>query len=394
MSSIFFHLDFDAFFASVEQLDAPALVGRPVIVGADPDGRGVVSACSYAARKSGIHSAMPISIAKQKCPDGVFLPVRMQRYQEISQAVMTMLQQTAPATHQMSIDEAFLDYSGTDRLLGNCEKIAGNLRQKILTEYGLTVSIGIGSNPYIAKLASAACKPDGLLRIQDKDVLAFIDSTPLHKLWGIGPKTCEQLTQFNFCRAADIRAAGITDLVAILGRAAGERIWKIAHGIDPGVIHEQPKSRSISTEHTFMRDIGNTSALYSKLFEMCNAVMLRVLHEGFRSQTVVVRLRSNQFETHSAQKTLPGDISSTEELFQTARQLIAPLAASARRIRLIGVGLGKLSSSSGARQNNLFTEKRDKQKSVEAAVLALQKKFGSAAITKAELIQKDSQHDT
>ncbi|AFG37775.1 DNA polymerase IV [Spirochaeta africana] len=386
MSKTFFHVDLDAFFAAVEQLDNPALQGTPVIVGADPGGRGVVAACSYEARKHGVHSAMPISMARQRCPHATFLPVRMSRYQEISQGIMQYLRDKAPVMHQVSIDEAFLDYSGTRRLLGEPAVVASRLRQETKARFGLTMSIGIGVNAYIAKLASAAAKPDGILEVAEADGIDFVDSIPLGKLWGIGPKTLEQLQQFNICSTTQLRRATIADLTALFGPAGAQRLHAIVRGIDPGIIQDIPHSRSISTEHTFERDERSPARLRTKLFELCHSVMFRSLHEGFVSATVVVRVRSAQFETRSSRRTLPHPVYSSQELYETAWKLMQPLAAAAGSVRLIGVGLGNLSDSSNGSQQDLFPEKKSRQSSVESAILQLQRKYGRNAVTKADLI--------
>ncbi|MFW6363969.1 MAG: DNA polymerase IV [Spirochaeta sp.] len=387
MNKVYMHLDIDAFFASVEQHDNPEYRNRPVIVGADPGGRGVVAACSYEARAFGVHSAMPISMARQRCPQAVFLPVRMQRYQEISGSIMQYLKDCSPRMHQVSIDEAFLDYSGTERILGSPRNISEKLKADILHTNGIHVSIGIGSNPYIAKLASASAKPSGILQIHEDEIIPFIDSLPLRKLWGLGPKTLEQLNQFNISTAEQLRRISEADLASIFGSAGAARLYRIARGIDPGVIHELPQSRSISTEHTFAQDTNSMHVIHEKLFELCHTVMFRMLNEGFASSTVFVRVRSAQFETHSTQKTMPKVISSSQELFETAKQLLQPLAVSAGRVRLIGVGLGKLSEDTVSRQSDLFPEKHEKQGSVEAAILQLRRKYGSKSITKADLLQ-------
>ncbi|GAB6090469.1 DNA polymerase IV [Spirochaeta dissipatitropha] len=389
MSSVFFHLDFDAFFASVEQTDKPELKGKPVIVGAAPGGRGVVAACSYEAREYGIHSAMPISIAARKCPHGVFLPIRMERYQEISHEVMNYLRKTAPSMHQISIDEAFLDYSGTERLLGQPQDLAGSLKDYILDNWQLPVSIGIGTNPYIAKLASGRSKPNGILHVQAIEELNFIDSFQLNKLWGIGPKICEQLETFNIRDTKQIRDLDMSELCAVAGKSTGQNLWNISRGLDPGIINEQPMSKSISTEHTFPVDISaNNPAIEEKVLELCHSLMFRLLQESLRSATVMVRVRSEQFETHSCQKTLMNSIQSSTELYEESLKIMRPLLKQAGMVRLIGVGLSNVSSSDSHSQNEFFLTGNKKQYTVESAISQMQKKYGRKMITRASFLKK------
>lgn len=394
MNSIFLHLDLDAFFASVEQLDHPELRGKPVIVGANPDGRGVVAACSYEARAFGIHSAMPIGTAKQKCPEAIFLPVRMQRYVSLSQKIMGYLKDQAPRVHQVSVDEAFLDISGTEQLLGTADSTAATIKQYIQEHYGLCVSIGIGPNPYIAKLASAKSKPDGLLHVSASETLAFLDELPLEKLWGVGYQTLARLHELNIYTVSQLRAVSQPDLIAMCGQAGGKRLSRIARGEDPGIILEMPNSRSISSEHTFQQDIRHQPTIFTKLFELCHNVMFRVIHEGFSSQTVFVRVRSAQFETRSMQKTLPHPVYSSRELYDTAKAMMEPMLTSAQLIRLIGVGLGNISDTAINAQIDMFPGKGERQRSVEAAAARLQQKYGTEAITKAELISKENYSDS
>lgn len=389
MSRIFFHLDFDAFFASVEQTDKPELKGKPVIVGAAPGGRGVVAACSYEAREYGVHSAMPISIAARKCPNGVFLPVRMERYQELSHEVMHYLKETAPSMHQISIDEAFLDYSGTERLLGKPVELARSLKAYILDNWQLPVSIGIGANPYISKLASGRSKPNGILHVQKDEVLDFIDSFQLNKLWGIGPKTCEQLETFNIRSIRQVRDLNMSELSAVAGKSTGHNLWNICRGRDPGIINEQPMSKSISTEHTFPVDVSaNNPAVAEKVRELCHSLMFRLLQESLCSATVMVRVRSEQFETHSCQKTLMNSIHSSTELYEESMKIMRPLLNQAGMIRLIGVGLSNVSSSDSHSQNEFFLTGNKKQYTVESAISQMQKKYGRAMITKASFLKK------
>ena len=384
--SSYLHLDFDAFYASIEQLDNPDLSGTPVIVGGIKGQRGVVAACSYEARAFGIHSAMPIMTALKLCPHGNYLPVRMERYSILSREIMKYISSLVPVMHQISIDEAFVDISGTKKLLGAPIEFAASIKQKVYEKYGLKISIGVASNPYIAKLASAASKPDGLLEINDHKIQSFIDSLPIKKLWGIGEKTIIKLNELNIHTAEDIRKTPKQNLKMILGDKSAEKLVKIASGLDPGIINEQPKSHSISSEHTFSTDIQDIDQLHSCLFDLCNSVYFRALSEGVQSSTVTVRVRYDNFETLSLQRTFPGQCISTWHLFEKAQTLINPLL-NKKKVRLIGVGLGNLSNQ--AEQTELFKNKDIKRKDIENTISQLNQKYGTDALIRAHRLNKD-----
>ncbi len=237
---VVFHVDLDAFYASVEQRDDPRLKGKPVIVGAAPGRRGVVSACSYEARRFGIHSAMAISQAYRRCPQGVFLPVRMERYLEVSRKVMGILGTYTPHMQQISVDEAFLDMTGTERLLGPAIEVGRGLKEEVKRETGLAITVGIGPNKYVAKLATNAGKPDGLTLVTQAEVEAFLDRLALKDLWGIGEKTLARLTELNIVSTAQLREFGSEELARLLGKGTASFLHGVVRGEDPG---SSPKSR-------------------------------------------------------------------------------------------------------------------------------------------------------
>ena len=252
--AVIFHVDMDAFYASVEQNDHPEYRGKPVIIGARPGTRGVVSACSYEARKFGVHSAMPISRAYRLCPKGIYLPVRMKRYQEVSARIMELFGDFTPVVRQISVDEAFLDMTGTRRLFGDPEEAARAIKERVRTETGCTISIGIASNHYVAKMASEYGKPDGLYRVEEGREEEFLDKLRLGDLWGVGGKTLERLEELNITTVSRLREFSEGILSSMLGKAAGAYLYSAARGRNPGVFSEEPKSRSISNEITFPED--------------------------------------------------------------------------------------------------------------------------------------------
>jgi DNA polymerase IV len=252
--TVVFHVDLDAFYASVEQRDDPSLAGKPVIVGAAPGRRGVVSACSYEARRFGIHSAMPISQAFRRCPQGVYLPVRMERYMEVSRQVMGLLAGYTPHLQQISVDEAFLDLTGTERLFGPVRETGARLKAEVREKIGLAITVGIGPNKYVAKLATNSGKPDGLVVVRAEDVESFMDGVALKDLWGIGEKTLQRLTELNISSVRLLRGIPQPELSRLLGAGASSFLSSVAHGKDPGIFSEEPQSRSLSSETTFEKD--------------------------------------------------------------------------------------------------------------------------------------------
>lgn len=384
MTATVFHADLDAFFASVEQLDDPALRGRPVIVGALPGHRGVVSACSYEARAFGVHSAQPISTAARLCPQAAFLPVRMRRYREVSERVMSIFGDFTPDVRQISVDEAFLDMSGTTGLFGPPIEAATKLKERIRRETGLAISIGIGPNRYIAKLASARSKPDGLLEIPPGGEEAFLDSLPLSKLWGVGEKSLDRLIQVGLDSIPRIRAMEKEALERTVGRGFGEFLYRAVRGIDPGIFAEEQKSRSMSGETTFEHDVTDPETLDATLLEQAQELMFRLLDGRLRSKTVHLKLRYSDFETVSAQETLDRGIVSADDIRDAARALLERKWDRRRAVRLIGVGVTGVESGESV-QNELFPDPGERVAAVERAVFDLKKARG-ATVTRARLL--------
>jgi len=388
--TVVFHVDLDAFYASVEQRDDPSLKGKPVIVGAAPGHRGVVSTCSYEARRFGIHSAMPISQAYRRCPQGVYLPVRMERYMEMSRQIMSLLSQYTPHMQQISVDEAFLDLTGTERLFGPAAATAARLKAEVREKTGLTISVGIGPNKYVAKLATNAGKPDGLVEVRADGVEAFLDGVALKDLWGIGEKTLQRLTELNITSVRQLRGIPHPELARLLGQGASAFLASITRGGDPGIFAEEPHSRSLSSETTFEHDRKDRGGIERMLLELCHQVMFRMIGEGWKSRTVALKLRFHDFTTVSAQKTLKHWVSSAEELYATALELLASRWKGGTPIRLIGIGLSNLSPVESPDQLELFSDGFSRRKKVEEAVFKLQRKMGEGTLTKASLMQGEA----
>jgi len=387
--TVVFHVDLDAFYASVEQLDDPSLAGKPVIVGAAPGRRGVVSACSYEARRFGIHSAMPISQAFRRCPQGVYLPVRMERYMEVSRQVMALLGGYTPHLQQISVDEAFLDLTGTERLFGPVRETGARLKAEVRQKIGLAITVGIGPNKYVAKLATNSGKPDGLVEVRAEDVERFMDGVVLKDLWGIGEKTLQRLTELNISSVRQLRGLPQPELARLLGAGASGFLSSVAHGTDPGIFSEEPQSRSLSSETTFEKDRKDRTGIERILLELCHQVVFRMIEEGWKSKTVSLKVRFHDFTTVSAQKTLKHWVSSAEELHAVARELLSSRWSGGTPIRLVGIGFSNLSPVDAQDQLDLFPDEFSRKKKVEEAVFRLRRKMGDVTLTKASLMKSD-----
>jgi DNA polymerase-4 len=388
-AGIHFHADLDAFFASVEQHDDPRLAGKPVIVGARPGQRGVVSACSYEARACGVRSAMPVSQAVRLCPQGVFRPVRMSRYIEISNAVMRVLEESAPAFCQISIDEAFLDFTGTERLLGAPEEIARCLKNRIKTEFGLVISIGIACNRFLAKMASQFKKPDGLFRIMAGQEEAFLDRLRPGEIWGVGRKTAERLAELNLTTIAQIRSLAEGTLSSLFGKAGGAFLYHAVRGIDPGIFSTEAKSRSLSSETTFETDRRDAAGLKKVLLRLSHEVMFRLMAEGLKARTAVLKIRYDNFETSSVRTTLKHWILSAEELFAVAQALLHKKWNGKTPVRLLGLGLAHVEETRISVQPELFGREDEKKRKIEASILTLRTRYKDVNLTKARLLKPE-----
>lgn len=389
--SVIFHVDLDAFYASVEQIDNPSLQGKAVIVGALPGHRGVVSSCSYAARRFGVRSAMPVSQAARRCPKGFFVPVRMKRYLEVSQAVMRVLEQFSPDFQQISIDEAFMDMSGTQGLYGPPLAAGKTVKEKVRTETGLTLSTGIAANRYLAKLASEYSKPDGLHFVQPGEEISFLDRLSLGKLWGVGEKTRERLLELNITSVQGLREYPKDILCSMMGEASGRYLFKACRGEDPGIFSASPKSRSISSEMTFERDIKNADTLKRNILELSEQVMHRLLTASLRTNTVVLKLRYFDFATTTIQKTVKHWITSSDEIYTLALQLLDRRWNGSTPVRLVGVGTANVVAPGQAIQGELFEDDFDKKRKVEETVSRLREKMRGVKLTKASLINKEKE---
>jgi DNA polymerase-4 len=377
----FIHADLDAFYASVEQLDHPEYAGKPVIVGGLPgDRRSVVSTASYEARKFGVHSAMPLVQAVKLCPQGIYLRGNMGRYQEVSEQIMAIFGDFAPEVRQLSIDEAFLDITGTERLLGSPELLAGRLKAAVRERTGLTVSVGIASNKYVAKIASGMSKPDGLFWIHPGGEEAFMRSLPVGKIWGAGEKTQEIFQERGLKTCEDIYQLSLKSLQSIFGQSYGTFLHQAVRGEGAEDFETERGSRSMSSERTFSYDLYDTFTIESTLLDMCESLQWRLLSEGRQSRTVQVKIRYKDFSTELGRESSSSPVVSLNDLYARVLTLFRKKYRSGRGVRLIGVGLMNLEEGDAPRQQELFGAGNEKERNLEKAILEINKKFPNAVL--------------
>lgn len=384
----FLHVDLDAFFASVEQLDNPEYRGKPVIVGGNPnEKRSVVSTASYEARAFGVHSAMPGFQAYRLCPQGIFVHPRMERYEELSFQIMNIFKDFSPDVQQMSIDEAFIDLTGTEKLFGPPEETALKIKERVKAETGLTVSIGLASTKYIAKIASGYKKPDGFYYVKAGEEGAFMQQLPLKKVWGIGQKTLEALNKGGIYSTRDILERDYEILVFQFGKNTADFLFDVMKSGGKNVFKAERKSHSISAEQTFPVDITSSYSAQTVLLELAHEVYFRLLREESYSKTAVIKIRYNDFKTVSVQKTLNTNILSLDSFFEVIKELFEKKYDEKSGIRLLGVGLDNVTKDEKPLQQELFADKNQKKQAIEKAILSLEKKHPEIKVLKARTLK-------
>lgn len=389
VDNYFVHIDLDAFFASVEQRDNPSLKGKPVIIGGLPgDRRAVVSTASYEARKYGVHSAMPVFKAYSLCPNGIYMRGNYAHYAEVSRQIMQIFSMYSPNVIQMSIDEAFIDLRGTEKLMGAAAKTAERIKEHVKKETGLTVSCGISSSMYIAKIASGFKKPDGLTFIPDGKEEDFMLSLPLEKLWGAGTKTLERLKSSGLNTTKEIHAKSLTLLSTIFGNNMGSFLYNAVRGNKDMVFGEEAKSHSISAERTFEFDLMDRYAIDTALMELSFHVLWRMHYENARSRTVCLKIRYDDFKTVSIQETFDIPINNADDLFEKCRRLYSKKAEPNRGIRLLGVGVSNVESRENLVQGQMFNEQNEKKSKLEKVLFDMENKNPALKVRKARLLEK------
>ena len=376
------HVDLDAFFAAVEQRDRPELRGKPVIVGGGgPNQRGVVSTANYEARKFGVHSAMPLRTAGRLCPHGVFLPVDGAKYMAVSRQVMAILRRFTPQVEPISIDEAFLDVTGSRALFGDGEEIARRIKSAVHDETELTISVGVATTKLVAKIASDLRKPDGLVVVPPGDEAAFLAPLPITRLWGVGAKSAVALQEYGVRTIGDLAALPEDLLVRRFGKHGASLVDR-ARGKDADTVSTRDPAKSIGHEHTFDVDTSDREQIERTILAMSEGVAERLRDSGVKASTVTVKIRDSSFRTITRQRTLPEPTDLTEPIFRVALELARP-EVRGLRIRLLGVtasGLGERD------QLSLFAADDPRRRKVTEATDAVRHRFGERAITRARLV--------
>ncbi len=380
-SKVIAHVDMDAFFASVEQRDNPLLRGQPVVVGANPKdgrGRGVVSTCSYEARKYGIHSAMPISTAYARCPTAIFLPVDMDRYQRASQKIFKILYDFTPDIEPISVDEAFLDLTGCYHFYQTPNNTARTIKERIKKETGLTASVGIAPVKFVAKIASDMSKPDGFLEIVEGNLLEFLWPLSIEKLWGVGPKSKLILNSLKIETIKDLAHAPIGLLSKHFGES-GRHLYDLANGIDERSVEIQDEVKSVSHEHTFERDTSNKEIIYETLLDLSERVSRRLRQDQLQGKTITLKIRLAGFKTFTRAATLFERTNFTDTIYKKSRELFNEFHKPSMKIRLLGVRVSHFLDA--YIKESLFEDKNSARlEKIHKAVDAIKDKFGEGAI--------------
>ncbi|MGB9740900.1 MAG: DNA polymerase IV [Candidatus Bathyarchaeia archaeon] len=344
---IIFHIDMDHFFTAIEEREHPEYKGKPVIVGADPKGgrgRGVVSTCNYEARKYGVRSGMPISKAWRLCPEAIYLPVNYELYAKVSSEIMSILRKYAAKFEQWGIDEAFLDVTTNVKDYAEAEVLARQIKREIYEKEKLTCSIGIGPNKLVAKIASDIKKPDGLTIVREDQVEEVLAPLPIRKLLWVGRKTEQKLRAMGIKTIGDLARYDPTALTENFG-VMGTQLYLMAHGIDKSEVEERGEIKSISRDVTFEEDTSDFKLVQNTLDRLAEEVHKDVVREQLNFKTVTVKVRYEDFETHTHSRTLPFMTNRIEDLKKTAKELIQPYLRLEKKIRLIGVKVSNFTST-------------------------------------------------
>jgi DNA polymerase-4 len=375
------HCDMDAFYASVAELDDPSLRGKPVVVGAGI--RGVVLSANYPARKFGIRAAMPVGRAKRMAPNAIFVSPDHHRYAEISAKVMEIFESFTPYVEPLSLDEAFMDVTGAQKLLGTPREIGQAIRKRVHEECGITCSVGIASNKFIAKLASGHCKPNGLLEIPDDRVISFLHPLPVRDLWGVGPKTAEQLERLGLHQIKDIANTPLETLKRALGDATGEHLYELSWGRDFRTVVVDDPEQSIGANETFSYDMDDPEAILREYLKLTERASTRLRNRNLFAKTISITVRFADFKTITRSKTLPLPISSTHEIYQVVKDLYDALKLDRARLRLVGVSLSNLRDD--APEQLMLGQREKGWREAEGAVDKAAARFGERSVRPARL---------
>ena len=380
------HIDMDSFYASVEIRENHDLAGLPVVVGGSASGRGVVAAANYEARKYGVLSAMPMAQALRLCPDLVCLPVNMPLYVNVSRQIHDIFYRYTPEIEPLSLDEAFLDVAGSEKLFGSAAVIAQKIKRDIKNECKLIASAGVAPNKFVAKIASDIDKPDGYVVVTQNEVQDFLDPLPVKRIWGVGKKTEQQLRQIGIKTIQDVRNWPADDLIQRFGKM-GDHIQRLAQGLDKRAVISDAKAKSISAETTFANDIDDKDALLAILLQLTEQVAARLRDKDIKGRTVNIKIRFHDFKTITRSKTLPENTYQTRKVWSTVKQLFLGVwQQEPGPIRLVGVGISNFSENMEL-QRDLFTDSPEqdfeqdvRQERLDELSDEINQKFGKSKI--------------
>jgi DNA polymerase-4 len=386
MSTPILHVDMDAFYASVESLKEPSLRGKPVIVGGQ-GGRGVVTSASYEAREFGVHSAMPMVRARRLCPHAAFVSNDFDSYLTYSRKIREIFLSVTPLVEPLSLDEAFLDVAGSKRLFGSPETIAALVKERI-AELGLTCTVGVAPNKFLAKLASARGKPDGLLVVPEAGIREFLHPLPIGALWGVGPQTGQALHRLGLKTVADVAAIPRRTLERAVGESLGSHLHHLANGVDDRSVVPGEAAKSIGSEETFPHDLDSTEEILREILRLADRTAERLRSGGHCGRTVTLKVRYANFNTITRSKTMPDAIDTPSEIYEVARALYLRLEKGVQRVRLVGVSISGLEVGPPKRQLLLMEESPQRLRWSEAskAVDSIRDRFGRDSVGPARLL--------
>ncbi len=377
------HVDMDAFYASVEERDRPELVGMPVIVGGTPEGRGVVMAANYVVRQFGVHSALPAATAKRLCPNAIFLPPRMRYYAEVSDQIRAIFERYTPLVEPLSLDEAFLDVTGSEPLFGTSVEIGRRIKHEIRETLRLTASVGVAPNKFLAKIASDLEKPDGFVVVDAERIQEFLDPLPVGRLWGVGRVTGQAFERLGIRTIGQVRQLPTETLQQHFGQH-GQHLWRLAHGLDDRRVVPDREAKSISHETTFASDLEDLETLRAWLMQLTEQLAWRLRRHGLKGRTVQLKVRYHDFHTITRAHTLPEPTNVTQEIWDATADLLAHrLPARRLKIRLLGVGVSGLDRG-GQEQQGLFGDpEREAQSRVDAMADQIRARYGGGSLRRA-----------
>jgi DNA polymerase-4 len=383
------HIDMDAFFALVEVRENPSLAGKQVIVGYDGN-RGVVLSATYEARKLGVHSAMPMSRALRLAPNAIVVEPDHEKYSEVSENVMAIFESITPLVQPLSVDEAFLDISGAQKLMGTPSQIGEVIRARVSDEQGITCSVGVASTMFVAKLATNFAKPDGLHVVPADKVIEFLHPLPIGALWGVGEKTAEQLSRLGLVNVSDIANTPVKTLARVVGQAAAEHLYELSWGRDPRTVTPNQAEKSIGAERTFESDIDDPEEILAQILDLSNKVAKRLRAANYFSRTITIKVRFADFTSVTRSKSLPSSTDLATDIYATSKSLFEAMHLQRARIRLVGVRATGLVPTSESSVQLEFSNRDSGWREAEEAMDQVSLKFGNSAVKPARLIKPES----